>query len=860
MFRAAPRKYGGFWIFLWVLALMVGFFPAGKPQTGELVHGAESNLPAPLWSGGPIICNGKKGLAIEPPLRITTSFTIAVKVKLTAVKTGAVIWDFGKNANVHMYLTVKSAQNSIRFAITTKGKKGEQYIDAPGPLAAGYWQHLSIVKQGTVGILYLNGAEAGRNETLTLSPADFGKTVRNYIGQSQNKRDQIQGALDQFLVFDRALTASQIRDLAHTPPVPGQNLYDIQWNLSGDLYAHDPVMAKQGNRWYLFYTGVGIPFKKSDDGIHWTDAGHVLDQNPEWMRKIVPTGGGNIWAPDISFYQGRYYLYYSKSMFGTNTSVIGLLTNLTLDPDDPRYLWEDQGPVMSSDKAKDYNCIDPNLIIDEAGLPWLSFGSFWSGIKLVKLDPATMKPASGEPLWALAARPGNTAVEAPFLTYRNGYYYLFVSFDFCCRGVNSDYKIMVGRSREITGPYLDEEEVPMLEGGGTLIDETGTRFKGPGHPAVYQSADSVVLVNHAYDASKNGAATLQIRPLYWSQGAEGEEGWPSLERNGKKAGNSKVESLKFQNPIIKQRADPWVYRHTDGYYYFSASVPEYDRIELRRAKTIQGLREAVPVIVWKKHSDGPMSAHIWAPEIHYIEGKWYIYFATATTDSVFNHRVYVLENESANPLAGNWVEKGQLKMNWESFTLDATSFEHRGVRYLVWAQKDPRIFGNSNLYIAALSNPWTLQGPQVMISKPEYPWETIGFWVNEGPAVIKKNGRIFISYSASATDANYCMGLLTALDTSDLLDPKSWTKAGQPVFRTSEENKQYGPGHNCFTVSEDGSADVMIYHARNYPKIQGDPLYDPNRHTRAQHLTWNEDGTPNFGEPVADEGKNPSGQ
>jgi GH43 family beta-xylosidase len=856
MFQSIPHKYGRFaWtrlLLLWLLTLTVGFFTVSEPQTGNLVRGAGNNLATPVWSGGPFICNGKKGFTAGSPVTNTANFTIAAKVKLSALTTGAIIWDFGKNSNVHMYLTAKSALNTIRFVITTRGEKGAQFIDAPGPLTTGYWQHLCVVKQGTVGMIYLNGTEAGRNETLTLSPADFGKPVRNFIGQSQNKRDQIQGVIDQLLVFDTALTVSQIKDLAHTPPEVGQNLDNIRWNLSGDLNAHDPVIAKQGNNWYLFYTGVGIRMKRSADGIHWTDAGHVLDQNPEWMRKYVPAGGGNLWAPDISFYQGRYYLYYSRSMFGTNTSVIGLVTNLTLDPDDPRYLWEERGPVISSDSACDYNCIDPNLIIDEEGLPWLSFGSFWSGIKLVRLDPVTMKPEDEARVYAIAERTGNKAIEAPFLTYRNGYYYLFVSFDFCCRGVDSDYKIMVGRSREITGPYEDRNGVPMLNGGGTLIDAGDAHFKGPGHCAIYQSSDTAILVNHAYDSSNNGAATLQIRSLYWNQDADGEVGWPSLEKIDRKAGTSKVKGLKFRNPIIKQRADPWVYRHTDGYYYFSASVPEYDRIEIRRATTIQGLGEAVPVTVWKKRPEGPMSAHIWAPEIHYIAGKWYIYFAAARKDSLFDHRVYVLENSSANPLVGEWVEKGQIKMNWESFTLDATTFEHQGIRYLVWAQKDFTIHGNSNLYIAVLSNPWTIQGEPVMLSKPEYPWETIGFWVNEGPAVIKKNGRIFISYSASATDANYCMGLLTALDTSNLLDPNSWQKAAQPVFRTSEGTQQYGPGHNCFTVSEDGSADIMVYHARNYSKIQGDPLYDPNRHTRTQQLEWFEDGAPNFGEPVAD--------
>ncbi|MCZ8518580.1 MULTISPECIES: glycoside hydrolase family 43 protein [Paenibacillus] len=317
-----------------------------------------------------------------------------------------------------------------------------------------------------------------------------------------------------------------------------------------------------------------------------------------------------------------------------------------------------------------------------------------------------------------------------------------------------------------------------------------------------------------------------------------------------------ITSYTLRNPLIEQRADPWIYKHTDGYYYFTASVPEYDRLEIRRSETIEGLSSAEPVVVWRKYDTGPLSANIWAPEIHYVQGKWYIYFAAArtteTVEGLFDHRMFVLECDAENPLQGPWVEKGQLKTDWESFSLDATSFEHNGTQYLVWAQRDPEIPGNSNLYIAAMSNPWTIIGPQVMLTKPEYDWEVIGFLVNEGAAVIKRNGRIFISYSASATDHHYCMGLLSAPDTSDLLDPASWTKSPVPVFVTSEENGQYGPGHNSFTVAEDGKTDLLVFHARSYKEIVGDPLYDPNRHTRVQVLEWNADGTPNFGVPAPD--------
>lgn len=314
-------------------------------------------------------------------------------------------------------------------------------------------------------------------------------------------------------------------------------------------------------------------------------------------------------------------------------------------------------------------------------------------------------------------------------------------------------------------------------------------------------------------------------------------------------------SREYNNPLVEQRADPWVYKHTDGYYYFTASVPEYDRIEVRRSTTIEGLTTAEPVVAWSKYETGPLSANIWAPEIHYIDGKWYIYFAAArtteTTDGLFDHRMFALENASANPLEGTWVEKGQVKTAWESFALDATTFQHKGKLYYVWAQKDLNIEGNSNLYISELSNPWTLTGPQTMIATPEHDWETIGYKVNEGAAVLKRHGRILISFSASATDFNYCMGLLVADEDSELLEAASWTKLTNPVFQTNEENGQFGPGHNSFTVNENGE-DVLIYHCRNYKEITGDPLYDPNHHTRAQVFHWNEDGTPNFGVPVKD--------
>ncbi|EGT5659886.1 alpha-N-arabinofuranosidase [Cronobacter dublinensis subsp. dublinensis] len=310
----------------------------------------------------------------------------------------------------------------------------------------------------------------------------------------------------------------------------------------------------------------------------------------------------------------------------------------------------------------------------------------------------------------------------------------------------------------------------------------------------------------------------------------------------------------WPNPLIEQRADPFILHH-QGQYYFIASVPEYDRLEIRRAPSIESLRHAAPVVVWRKPDTGPTSELIWAPELHYIQGKWYIYFAAAPTrglkDSIFQHRMYVLECADSDPLTGTWVEKGQIKTPYDTFSLDATTFEHQGKLWYLWAQKAPDIPGNSNLYLCEMENPWTLKGEPVMLSKPELEWECRGFLVNEGPAVVKHGERLFVAYSASATDENYCMGLLWIDQAADMRDPRNWHKSPKPVFTTSYENRQYGPGHNSFTTTPDGQ-DVLVYHARNYTEIEGDPLWDPNRHTRVKLVTWDEDGMPQFGVPPAD--------
>lgn len=309
--------------------------------------------------------------------------------------------------------------------------------------------------------------------------------------------------------------------------------------------------------------------------------------------------------------------------------------------------------------------------------------------------------------------------------------------------------------------------------------------------------------------------------------------------------------LKYNGPWILQRADPYVYKHTDGYYYFTGSIPAYDCIALRRAKTLAELPEAEEIVVWRKHESGIMSEHIWAPELHYLEGKWYLYFAGGEKEDVWKIRPYVLECADENPLTGKWVEKGKMQraagddFSFEAFSLDATVFENQGKYYYIWAEKVGVGKQISNLYIAQMENPYTLKTVQVLLTTPDYDWERVGFWVNEGPAIIKRNGRIFMTFSASETGVCYCMGLMSASEDADLLDPRSWKKERYPVLVTNEELAIFGPGHNSFTVDEEGN-DIMVYHARKESVIEGNPLYNPNRHAMLMKVRWDEKGYPVF--------------
>ena len=296
---------------------------------------------------------------------------------------------------------------------------------------------------------------------------------------------------------------------------------------------HDPVMIKQGDTYYLFCTGRGVTVMSSKDLKEWKKESPVFSKAPEWAVEMVPGFRGHIWAPDIIFHQGKYHLFYSCSAFGKNTSAIGHATTPTLDSSDPSFKWTDHGMILQSVPGRDsWNAIDPNIIIDDHGTPWMNFGSFWDGIKMVRLTKDMSAIENPEEWYSICRRnyrpvrdnyteANDNSVEAPFIMRHGDYYYLLVSFDFCCRGAKSDYKIAVGRSKSVTGPYLDKEGKSLSAGGGTVILQGNQQWAGVGHCAAYRFDGKDYLIAHGYYMPEEGVSKLVLREIHWD-----ENDWP----------------------------------------------------------------------------------------------------------------------------------------------------------------------------------------------------------------------------------------------------------------------------------------------------------------------------------------------
>ncbi len=327
------------------------------------------------------------------------------------------------------------------------------------------------------------------------------------------------------IVITILLLAAVLSPFAQQKPLANDTLIPV----------HDPVIIKQDSTYYVFCTGQGITVFSSADREHWKQQKPVFDKAPDWAVQTIAGFKGHIWAPDISYHNGQYYLYYSVSAFGKNTSCIGVATNKTLDPLAKNFKWTDHGKVIQSVPGRDmWNAIDPNQIMDENNTPWLVFGSFWNGIKMVKLNTDLLSVAQPEEWYTVASRKrdyilpdsvaGDAAIEAPFVYKHGNYYYLFVSFDYCCRGEKSTYKMVVGRSEKLAGPYADREGIPMNLGGGSTILEGDKNWYGTGHNGVAGFDGTDYIVFHAYDAADYGRSKLRIEKISWINH------WPVIER------------------------------------------------------------------------------------------------------------------------------------------------------------------------------------------------------------------------------------------------------------------------------------------------------------------------------------------
>ncbi len=302
----------------------------------------------------------------------------------------------------------------------------------------------------------------------------------------------------------------------------------------------------------------------------------------------------------------------------------------------------------------------------------------------------------------------------------------------------------------------------------------------------------------------------------------------------------------FTNPLLPGGPDPWVMQK-DGNYYYTHTLA--NRIAIYRTGKMSELGKASPVTIWTPPSTGPYSRDIWAPEIHYLQGKWYVYFAADDGDNK-NHRIYVLENASTDPLSGQWEFKGRMADSADRWAIDASVFEYKGTMYCIWSGWQADVNDRQNIYIAKMKNPWTIGSRRVMISTPAYDWEKVGAppAINEGPeALINPGGDLFIVYSASGCwTENYSLGLLRLKPGSDPLDSAGWVKNSHPVFISNPSHGAFAPGHNGFFKSRDGKEDWIIYHANS---AAGQGCKDA-RNPRMQPFTWNTDGSPDFGEPV----------
>lgn len=641
------------------------------------------------------------------------------------------------------------------------------------------------------------------------------------------------------------------------------------WQSSvGTKCIRDPYIFKgQDGLWHLLATDMksslgwnsnrNLISAKSTDLVHWFDESliEIANKYPNMMNC------DRAWAPQAIYdpEKDSYMIYFAARVPGTDDRTI-MYYAYSKD-----LMKLDTTPALLLAPKSGHDAIDSDIIYENGKYYMYYKDETTKGIFLAEAEHA-----SGPYQEIHKISEGNLGVEGPNIykvigkdewllmsdAYGNGYYVMqktndlenfttvsrdAYSFDFTPR---HGYVIPINADQyaALTGAF----------GGGASLHPANIGMK----PVNVQAQSGSVRMPETVTAEYSDGGSMDL-PVEWNA-----DDLAKLTAPGSYTVRGTVKAADYANPLIKERADPYVVRGENGSYYFTASYPAYgnvnkgyDRIILRESKTVAGLASAEEKTIWQAHASGIMAKHIWAPEMHNIGGKWYIFFAAGSSSDIWAIRPYVLQCDG-DPMTGKWTECGQMQAasgdtdSFRSFSLDMTYFENGGKHYVIWAE----IKGDSSLFMAEINpaEPWKLISKPILLTKPEYSWELVNHRVNEGAAVLKTGGKVYVFFSASGTGSEYCVGRMWADENADLMNTASWHKEKNAVLSTSDLDGESGPGHNSFVTDENGNL-LIVYHARpssHDSKTCGtyasDPLYDPCRHTRIRQVYIDADGVPNI--------------
>lgn len=597
---------------------------------------------------------------------------------------------------------------------------------------------------------------------------------------------------------------------------------------------------------------------KSTDLVHWFDETQIKIANEYPLMQ----GADRAWAPQAIYdaEKDSYMIYFAARVPGRDDRTIMYYSYSK----DLKHL--DTAPALLFAPANGNDAIDSDIIFQNG-----KYYMYYKNETNKRIYLATADHASGPYSEIKQVSEGSLGVEGPNIyqiigtnrwvmmsdAYGDGYYVMQETTDF----------------QNFTTVSRNSYSFDFTPRHGYVIPITASQYQALAN--AYPSS-AVTAYNSGMDAvpfSMKQGDTPNLPDTVSAQYSDGSKmalpvTWDSSavsqlasRPTGTYTITGKVQTTSYQNPFIKERADPFMTKDENtGYYYFTASYPAYgsvdkgyDRIILRRSQTVAGLANAEEKTIWKAHSSGIMAKHIWAPEMHYIGGKWYIFYAAGNSDNIWAIRPYVLRCDG-DPYTGNWQEMGQMQASYgdndsfQGFSLDMTYFSCNGKHYVIWAE----IKGDSSLFMAEInpSEPWKLTSKAILLTKPEYDWEMVNNRVNEGASVLQVNGKVYLFFSASGTGSEYCIGRMEASADADLMNIANWTKLNHPVLQTANLSGEAGPGHNSFITDENGSL-LLVYHARpsshsnkQCGTYNSDPLYDPCRHTRLMPVCFAADGSP----------------